>query len=263
MEITTQMIKDLREATKAGVLDCRKALEASGGDYQKAVDFLREKGLATAAKRADRQASNGMVELYSHGNGRVGVMVEVNCETDFVARSEQFIKFAHEVALQVAAAAPKYIKEEDIPADVLEHETEIAKGRAREEGKPEAMLEKIAPLGTVLRRVYTEMLEGKTTFGRQIGTYPLLVGFSYPIELEKFVDGVVSGHGFRSLTAVEHPLKINKCSLSAIASLPSVGKKRAANILVHRPYRNREEFIAAMDDRVVGETLAGMLDFTI
>jgi len=144
MEITTQMIKDLREATHAGVLECRKALEAAGGDFQKAVDFLREKGLATAAKRADRQASNGMVELYSHGNGRVGVMVEINCETDFVARSEQFIKFAHEVALQVAAAAPKYIKEEDIPADVLEHETEIAKGRAKEEGKPEAMLEKIA-----------------------------------------------------------------------------------------------------------------------
>jgi elongation factor Ts len=144
MEITTQMIKDLREATHAGVLECRKALEAAGGDYQKAVDFLREKGLATAAKRADRQASNGMVELYSHGNGRVGVMVEINCETDFVARSEQFIKFAHEVALQVAAAAPRYIKEEDIPADVLEHETEIAKGRAKEEGKPEAMLEKIA-----------------------------------------------------------------------------------------------------------------------
>jgi len=144
MEITTQMIKDLREATHAGVLDCRKALESSNGDYQKAVDFLREKGLATAAKRADRLASNGMVELYSHGNGRVGVMVEVNCETDFVARSEQFLKFAHEVALQVAAASPRYIKEEEIPADVLEHETEIAKGRAREEGKPEAMLEKIA-----------------------------------------------------------------------------------------------------------------------
>ena len=144
MEITTEMIKELRDATKAGVLDCRKALEASNGDYQKAVDFLREKGLATAAKRADRQASNGMVELYSHGTGRVGVMVEINCETDFVARSEQFIKFAHEVALQVAAASPRYIKEEDVPADVLEHETEIAMGRAREEGKPEAMLEKIA-----------------------------------------------------------------------------------------------------------------------
>jgi elongation factor Ts len=119
-------------------------LESSNGDFQKAVDFLREKGMATAAKRADRQASNGMVELYSHGGGRVGVMVEVNCETDFVARSEQFRKFAHEVALQVAAAAPKYLKEKDIPADVLEHETEIAKARAREEGKPEAMLERIA-----------------------------------------------------------------------------------------------------------------------
>jgi len=143
MEITTQMIKELREATKAGVLDCRKALESSHGDYQKAVDFLREKGMATAAKRADREASNGIVELYSHGNGRVGVMVEVNCETDFVARAEQFRKFAHEVALQVAAAAPKYVKEEDIPADVLEHEVGIAKARALEEGKPEVMLAKI------------------------------------------------------------------------------------------------------------------------
>jgi len=144
MEITTDMIKELRESTKAGVLDCRKALEASGGDMQKAVDYLREKGMATAAKRADRQASNGIIELYSHGDGRVGVMVEVNCETDFVARSEEFRKFAHEIALQVAAAAPTYIKEEDIPAEVLEHETEIAKGRAREEGKPDAVLEKIA-----------------------------------------------------------------------------------------------------------------------
>jgi elongation factor Ts len=144
MEITTKMIKELREETKAGVMDCRKALESSNGDFQKAVDFLREKALATAAKRADRQASNGMVELYSHGGGRVGVMVEVNCETDFVARSEQFRKFAHEIALQVASAAPRYIKEEDIPADVIEHETEIAKARAIEEGKPKAMLEKIA-----------------------------------------------------------------------------------------------------------------------
>jgi elongation factor Ts len=144
MEITTEMIKELREATKAGVLDCRKALTESGGDFQKAVDFLREKGLATAAKRADRVALNGVVELYSHGNGRVGVMVEVNCETDFVARSEGFRKFAHELALQIAAAAPRYIKAEDIPAEELAHEIEIAKARAREEGKPENMLERIA-----------------------------------------------------------------------------------------------------------------------
>ena len=106
MAITTEEIKKLREATGAGVLDCRKALEQANGDFNKAVDFLREKGLATAAKRADRQASEGMVEIYSHGNGRVGVMVEVNCETDFVARSEAFRTFAHEVALQIAAALP-------------------------------------------------------------------------------------------------------------------------------------------------------------
>ena len=143
MEITTQMIKELREITKAGVMDCRKALETSGGEMQKAVEFLRQKGLETAAKRADRQASNGIVELYSHGNGRVGVMVEVNCETDFVARSEQFIKFAHELVLQVAATSPKYIREDDIPAEVLETEMENAKASAREEGKSDAILEKI------------------------------------------------------------------------------------------------------------------------
>jgi elongation factor Ts len=143
MAITTEMIKQLREATGAGILDCRKALEQADGDYNKAVDFLREKGLALAAKRADRAASEGVVELYSHGNGRVGVMVEVNCETDFVARSESFRKFAHELALQIAAAAPRYVREEDIPADILEREAAIAAARAREEGKPEAIIPRI------------------------------------------------------------------------------------------------------------------------
>ena len=143
MEITTEMIKDLREATGAGILDCRKALTDANGDFDKAVDFLREKGVATAAKRADRTASQGVVELYSHGEGRVGVIVEVNCETDFVARSEDFRKLAHEIALQIAASAPHYVKEDEIPADVLEHETEIARARAKEEGKPEAVMEKI------------------------------------------------------------------------------------------------------------------------
>ncbi len=143
MAVTTAQIKELREATGAGVLDCRKALEQANGDFDKAVDFLREKGLATAAKRADREASEGVVELYSHGNGRVGVMVEVNCETDFVARSEAFRTFAHEVALQIAAAAPRYVHMEQIPEDVFTHEREIARNRAREEGKPEAILEKI------------------------------------------------------------------------------------------------------------------------
>ena len=143
MAVTTEQIKELREATGAGILDCRKALEAAGGDFHKAVDFLREKGLATAAKRSDREASEGMLELYSHGGGRVGVMVEVNCETDFVARSEAFRTFAHEVALQIAAAAPSYVKVEDIPEEVLEHEREIARNRAREEGKPEQVLDRI------------------------------------------------------------------------------------------------------------------------
>jgi elongation factor Ts len=143
MEITTEMIKELREATGAGILDCRKALTDANGDFDKAVDLLREKGVATAAKRADRTASQGVVELYSHGEGRVGVIVEVNCETDFVARSEDFRKLAHEIALQIAAAAPQYVQEDEIPADVLEHEAEIARARAKEEGKPEAVMEKI------------------------------------------------------------------------------------------------------------------------
>lgn len=143
MEITTEMIKELRAATNAGVLDCRKALTEANGDFHKAVDWLREKGMATAAKRSDRSASNGVVELYSHGSGRVGVMVEVNCETDFVARSESFRSFAHEVALQIAAQSPQYVSETEIPESVLAHEAEIAKKRALEEGKPEAVAARI------------------------------------------------------------------------------------------------------------------------
>ena len=143
MAITTDMIKKLRESTGAGILDCRKALEQHDGDMDKALDFLREKGLAMAAKRSGRKASEGVVELYSHGNGRVGVMVELNSETDFVGRSESFRSLAHELALQIAAAAPTYIKEEDIPAEVLEHEKKIAEAKAREEGKPEAIIPRI------------------------------------------------------------------------------------------------------------------------
>ncbi|GIV62896.1 MAG: elongation factor Ts [Bellilinea sp.] len=141
--ISTDMIKKLREATNAGVLDCRKALEAAEGDFDKAVDILREKGLATAAKRASRTASEGVIDVYSHGNGRVCVMVEVNCETDFVGRSEVFRNFAHEIALQIAAASPLYIREEDIPQEVLDKEAAIATAKAREEGKPEAIIPRI------------------------------------------------------------------------------------------------------------------------
>ena len=141
--ITTEMIKTLREATGAGILDCRKALEQAEGDMKAALDFLREKGLATAAKRSTRNASEGVIELYNHGNGRVGVMVEVNCETDFVGRSEAFRNLAHEIALQIAASSPLYISEADIPAEVIEHESKIAAAKAKEEGKPETIIPKI------------------------------------------------------------------------------------------------------------------------
>ena len=143
MAISIELIKQLREETGAGVLDCRKALETYNGDFAKAIEYLREKGLAKAAKRADREVLEGMLELYSHGNGRVGVMVEVNCETDFVARSAAFRKFAHEVALQIAAGAPKWIRVEDIPAEVVEQEKEKARSLAKAEGKADNIIERI------------------------------------------------------------------------------------------------------------------------
>jgi elongation factor Ts len=143
MTISASQIKELRDATGVGFLDCRKALEEANGDFEKAVDFLRERGLAKAAKRSDREASEGVLELYNHGNGRVGVIVEVNCETDFVARSETFRNFAHEIALQIAASAPQWVLEADISEDVLDREKEIARNRALEEGKPEHILDRI------------------------------------------------------------------------------------------------------------------------
>ncbi len=143
MSITTQEIKELRQKTSAGFMDCKKALEEHNGDFEKAVEYLRKKGLAKAAKRADRVASEGVLELYNHGDGRVGVMVEVNCETDFVARSEAFREFAHEIALQIAALSPEWITEEEIPEEVLDKEREIAKELALQEGKPENIIDRI------------------------------------------------------------------------------------------------------------------------
>jgi len=143
MEITTAMIKQLREESGAGVLDCRKALQDTDGDFEKAKIILRDKGLATASKRADRTASEGIVEIYSHGDGRVGVMVEVNCETDFVGRSEDFRNFAHEVALQIAGAYPLYISDDDIPEEVLKEQENKATAKAKEEGKPDTIVTRI------------------------------------------------------------------------------------------------------------------------
>jgi elongation factor Ts len=142
-EITTEMIKELRDATGCGILDCRTALRESDGDFEKASDFLREKGLAKAAKRAERVASEGVIEVYTHGEGRLAVMVELNCETDFVGRSPEFLNLAHELALQIAAANPLYLTEEDIPESALEREKKVAAARAMEEGKPEKIVPKI------------------------------------------------------------------------------------------------------------------------
>ena len=143
MEITAQQVKELREATGAGVLDCRKALQSHDGDLDKAAAYLREKGLAAASKKEGREAKEGIVELYSHGGGRVGVMVEVNCETDFVARTEQFKTFAHDLALHVAASGPKFVDVTDIPAEVVEEKKSSARAQALAEGKPERVVDKI------------------------------------------------------------------------------------------------------------------------
>ena len=143
MSISVERVKELRQATGAGVLECRKALEACGEDFGKAVVLLREKGLAAAAKRADRETREGVLELYTHGEGRVGVMVEVNCETDFVARTKEFRTLAHEMALQIAANSPRWVDIDGVPPEVLEEERQDARKRALEEGKPENVIERI------------------------------------------------------------------------------------------------------------------------
>lgn len=143
MEINAGQVKVLRESTGAGIMDCKKALQEAGGDVEKATRILREKGLAGAKKRAGRSVAEGIVDAYIHLNNRIGVLLEVNCETDFVARNETFRALAHDVAMHVAAASPLYVSPEDIPEDVLEREREINRSRALKEGKPEKVVDKI------------------------------------------------------------------------------------------------------------------------
>ncbi len=154
MTVSTELVKQLREATGAGVKDCRDALEASGGDLEIAAAQLRERGLAAAAKRSGRETRNGVLDIYSHGDGRVGVMVEVNCETDFVARTKEFRSFAHEVALQVAAASPRWVNPEDVPAEALEEERAEARRLAQADGKPPAIVDQI--IAGRLEKFYAE-----------------------------------------------------------------------------------------------------------
>lgn len=143
MKITTAQIKELRQATGAGVLDAKKALESTNGDYDKAVDLLREKGAARAAKRADREASEGIIEIYAHPGNQLGVMLELNCETDFVARNEEFTELAHNLALHIVAMNPSYISKDEVPREELDREIEVLKNQAKAEGKPDNIIEKI------------------------------------------------------------------------------------------------------------------------
>ncbi len=154
MKITAGMVKELRQKTGAGILDCRKALEITAGDVDKAVEDLREKGLAKAAKRMSREAKDGLVASYIHAGGRIGVLVEVNCETDFVARTEGFQTLVNDIAMQIAAMSPRYIQRKDVPESVLEHERARYRAQALEEGKPERIIERIV-VGR-LEKFYTE-----------------------------------------------------------------------------------------------------------
>jgi elongation factor Ts len=142
-EVTTQMIKDLRERTQAGMSDCKKALSECDADMEKAIEYLRKKGIAQAAKKATRIASEGMVASYLHPGSRIAVLVEVNCETDFVSRNPDFQAFARDVAMQVAAMSPQYLTPEEIPASVIEQEKAIRLEQARQQKKPEPVLQKI------------------------------------------------------------------------------------------------------------------------
>lgn len=138
-----ELIKVLRERTGAGMMDCKKALSATDGDLEKAIDFLREKGLAAAAKKAGRVAAEGLVEAYIHGGGRIGVLVEVNCETDFVAKTDAFKELVKDIAMHIAATNPSYLKREEVPTAELEHEQAVLAEQARNEGKPEKIIEKM------------------------------------------------------------------------------------------------------------------------
>jgi elongation factor Ts len=143
MAISSQEVQKLREETGVAIIACKKALEEANGDFAKACELLKERNAMVAAKKADREASEGLIEAYIHGGGKIGVMVEVNCETDFVARNEDFKAFAKELVMQVAAAAPEYVTPEEVPAELVEKEKEIELEQLKDSGKPKEVLDKI------------------------------------------------------------------------------------------------------------------------
>ena len=154
MKITAAMVKELRTATGAGVLDAKNALVAADGDFDKAADILREKGAARAAKRVGREASEGIVEVYEHPGNRIGVMLELNCETDFVARNEQFRELAHDLALHIAAMSPQFLDAEEVPSEELDREIAVLRAQALAEGKPEQIADKI--VAGRIKKFYSE-----------------------------------------------------------------------------------------------------------
>ena len=154
MKVSADQIKQLREQTGAGIKDCRDALEKAGGDLEQAAQWLRSQGLSAASKRLGRETRNGVLELYRHGEGRVGVIIEVNCETDFVGRTKEFRDFAHEMALQVAAAGPRWVAPQDVPAPLVEQESEEVRHSAQADGKSEKVIEQI--IAGRIERFYAE-----------------------------------------------------------------------------------------------------------
>jgi len=160
--ITAEMVKELRERTGAGMMDCKKALTETEGDLDKAIDLLREKGLAAAAKRSGRVAAEGLIESYIHGAGRIGVLLELNCETDFVAKTDDFKTLAKDIAMQIAAANPSYVRREEVPIEIVNHEREVLRAQAINEGKPANIAEKMVE-GRV-EKYYKEVCLMEQTF---------------------------------------------------------------------------------------------------
>ncbi|MCS7220295.1 MAG: translation elongation factor Ts [Anaerolineae bacterium] len=167
MEITAEKIKELRAVTGAGILDCRNALQQTGGDFDKAVELLREKGLATAAKKASREAREGIIGFYVHTGAKMAALVELNCETDFVARTPEFQQLARDLAMQVVAARPQYIRPEDVPTEVIERERQLYRSQLADSGKPEPVIERI--IEGKLEKFYDEVCLLRQPFIRDEG----------------------------------------------------------------------------------------------
>lgn len=162
MTITAAQVSELRKVTGAGLMDCKKALAETGGDQEKAVDYLRTKGLAAASKKSGRAATEGTVGSYIHAGGKIGVLVEVNCETDFVAKNEAFQNFVKDIAMHIAAAAPQFVKREEVSDELLEREKEIYRAKAKETGKPDNIIEKI--VDGQINKFYAEICLMEQTF---------------------------------------------------------------------------------------------------